>query len=87
MSTKVRVLIPIIPIFLIARQVSPVVSLKYNYLMVHNEQKRLSFPLILAFSQREKGLSPLSPWERAEGEGSSKARKDIFCVISVIKVA
>ena len=30
----------------------------------------LSFPLILTFSQREKGLSPLSFWERAEGEGS-----------------
>ena len=32
----------------------------------------LSFTLILTFSQREKELSPLSPWERAEGEGSPK---------------
>jgi len=30
----------------------------------------LSFPLILTFSQREKELSPLSLWERAEGKGS-----------------
>ncbi len=30
---------------------------------------KLPFSLILTFSQREKGLSPLSPWEKAEGEG------------------
>jgi hypothetical protein len=36
---------------------------------------RLSFPLILSFSQGEKELSPLSLWERAEGEGSPKFYK------------
>ena len=38
----------------------------------------LSFALILTFSQREKGLSPLSPWERAEGEGSPKVCQKFF---------
>ena len=38
----------------------------------------LSFPLILTFSQGEKGLSPLSLWERAEGEGSPKVYKKHF---------
>lgn len=33
---------------------------------------RLSFSLILTFSQWEKELNPLSYWERAEGEGSPK---------------
>jgi hypothetical protein len=37
----------------------------------------LSFPLILTFSQREKESSPLSLWERAEGEGNPKFRKSI----------
>jgi len=48
-------------------------EMSFTLLKLHSGQNRLSFSLILAFSQREKGLSPLSLWERAEGEGSPKA--------------
>ncbi len=35
---------------------------------------------------KEEGVSPLSPWERAEGEGSFKFIKHILCVTSIFKM-